>query len=57
MHSDIHLTLHEMRAADLRQEAAGALPRTSVRVQLGWKLVEWGLRLATPEPRRVVLAA
>ncbi|HEY9370771.1 hypothetical protein [Streptomyces sp.] len=57
MHSDIHLTLHELHAADLRREAAGALPRTPVRIQLGWKLVEWGLRLATPERARVALAA
>lgn len=57
MHPDIHLSLHELRAADLRREAARALPRTPVRVRLGWTMVEWGLRLATPEPRRVALAA
>ncbi|MEV4682066.1 hypothetical protein [Streptomyces kurssanovii] len=45
MHSDIHLTLHEMRAGELRTAAAGQLPGESLRIQLGRALVEWGLRL------------
>jgi hypothetical protein len=58
MHSDIHLHLHTARAAELRREAAGhAAPghtsppeparasRPGLRSQLGWTLVELGLRL------------
>ncbi|MFI8822260.1 hypothetical protein [Streptomyces sp. NPDC053431] len=50
MHPDIHLTLHHLTAAELQDAAAGAAPATPVRVQLGWKLVEFGLRLAVPRP-------
>ncbi|MFE0681778.1 hypothetical protein ACFW17_13340 [Streptomyces sp. NPDC058961] len=55
MHSNIHLLLHHQRAAELaaRTSAAAALPRKHhLRVQLGWLLVELGLRLAEQAPRR-----
>ncbi|MEE1802349.1 hypothetical protein ACIQVO_19735 [Streptomyces sp. NPDC101062] len=58
MHADIHLTLHTLRSAELRREAAefreaaafreGVAPRrdrTDLRTRLGWSLVELGLRL------------
>ncbi|QIP86283.1 hypothetical protein GLX30_22150 [Streptomyces sp. Tu 2975] len=45
MHTDIHLTLHELRAGELRAEAAGHVRRERLRVQLGRTLVELGLRL------------
>ncbi|MFF9910115.1 hypothetical protein [Streptomyces sp. NPDC013457] len=48
MHSDIHLRLHHLDAAELHRAAAEALPHVPVRTQLGWALVTWGLRLAVP---------
>ncbi|MFD3486928.1 hypothetical protein [Streptomyces sp. NPDC058665] len=52
MHSDVHLQLHALRAAELRTEAdrfgpARAVTRTPGRLRgrLGWLLVEVGLRL------------
>ncbi|WP_406058683.1 hypothetical protein OG462_17705 [Streptomyces sp. NBC_01077] len=69
MHADIHLQLHQLHAAELHREAAGRrhpAPRPStsastststLRVQLGWRLVELGLRLATPAHRRPVTLA
>ncbi|MFI2366859.1 hypothetical protein [Streptomyces sp. NPDC018833] len=45
MHADIHLRLHELRADELRAEAADHVPRERLRTQLGWTLVELGLRL------------
>ncbi|MGW8765572.1 hypothetical protein ACWGN5_24030 [Streptomyces sp. NPDC055815] len=64
MHADIHLQLHALTAAELRREAAAlrpsATPRAPVlpalRARLGWTLVEWGLRLATPARRPAALA-
>ncbi|MFI6529057.1 hypothetical protein [Streptomyces uncialis] len=54
MHPEVHLLLHEQRAAALRREAAmsGAVAtrdpeRAPLRNRLGWTLVELGLRLAT----------
>ncbi|MFF0274692.1 MULTISPECIES: hypothetical protein [unclassified Streptomyces] len=58
MHPDIHLQLHRLHAAELRNEAAaaprapGRPPGRLLRVQLGWRLVELGLRLATPPHHR-----
>ncbi|MEV6328309.1 hypothetical protein [Streptomyces sp. NPDC051909] len=58
MHADIHLTLHQLAAAEREQSAALVAPTTHttpavpVRVQLGWQIVEFGLRLALPEGRR-----
>ncbi|MYS07189.1 hypothetical protein GTW71_12230 [Streptomyces sp. SID6041] len=59
MHPDIHLQLHRLHAAELHDEAAATAPRTPdrtpgrvLRVQLGWRLVELGLRLATPPRSR-----
>ncbi|MBD0708144.1 MULTISPECIES: hypothetical protein [unclassified Streptomyces] len=65
MHSDIHLQLHALTAAELHRESAAdhahAAPRpaasTALRVRLGWVLVELGLRLATPVDRSRPLAA
>ncbi|MER7954464.1 hypothetical protein [Streptomyces sp. NPDC096030] len=48
MHSDIHLRLHHLDAAELHRAAADSLPRTPVRSRLGWALVTLGLRLAVP---------
>ncbi|MEU6846922.1 hypothetical protein ABZ930_34145 [Streptomyces sp. NPDC046716] len=56
MHSEIHLALHDGRAAGLRAEAdADRLAATvrdrhpvALRTRLGWTLVEVGLRLAAP---------
>ncbi|WP_433547435.1 hypothetical protein ACQPZG_21940 [Streptomyces sp. CA-294286] len=63
MPSELHLHLHATRSAELRAEAAAhrlarsSSPRTAaqhlVRTQLGWALVELGLRLirtAAPGP-------
>ncbi|MFE9400223.1 hypothetical protein ACFYNY_00405 [Streptomyces sp. NPDC006530] len=53
MHSDTHLLLHHQRAAELAAEAREALPREPhLRAQLGWIMVELGLRLTQREPRR-----
>ncbi|MFI8517259.1 hypothetical protein ACIGEZ_05445 [Streptomyces sp. NPDC085481] len=57
MHPDIHLTLHHLTAAELRQTAATTAPSTPVRVQLGWRLVEFGLKLTTPRTSRPVICA
>ncbi|MEV7275876.1 hypothetical protein [Streptomyces sp. NPDC093111] len=63
MHSDIHLVLHTLNAAELHEAATDGAPAapaataTSVREQLGWKLVEFGLRLAVPHPRTTCAAA
>ncbi|MFE3073278.1 hypothetical protein [Streptomyces sp. NPDC059247] len=67
MHSDIHFQLHTLTAAELHRETAdghgrpGPLPATAaapaLRVRLGWTLVALGLRLATPTPHSIRLAA
>ncbi|MBP2582442.1 hypothetical protein J3A78_002920 [Streptomyces sp. PvR006] len=60
MHADIHLQLHQLHAAELHRAAATAAPRVpgpALRVQLGWRLVELGLRLATPAHRHPVTLA
>ncbi|MFF5971700.1 hypothetical protein ACFY7C_09250 [Streptomyces sp. NPDC012769] len=57
MHPDIHLTLHALTAAELHHAAATAASATPLRVQLGWTLVEFGLRLAAPGPRTAHAAA
>ncbi|MEV8335438.1 hypothetical protein [Streptomyces niveus] len=52
MHTDVHLQLHALRAAELRTEAAefrlsraGAPGPGRLRGLLGWFLVDLGLRL------------
>ncbi|MFJ3585319.1 hypothetical protein ACIPPS_24260 [Streptomyces sp. NPDC090127] len=66
MHADVHLILHDLRAAELHGLAtdtrAHTVPRNPVRAQLGWALVTLGLRLALPgrgsgTARPVTLAA
>ncbi|MFB6528272.1 MULTISPECIES: hypothetical protein [unclassified Streptomyces] len=60
MHADIHLQLHQLHAAELHRAAATTAPRTpgpALRVQLGWRMVELGLRLATPAHRHPVSLA
>ncbi|MER5962470.1 hypothetical protein [Streptomyces sp. NPDC002057] len=65
MHADLHLRLHRLRAGELHRAAAAAArsrtaphrPSLALRVRLGWKLVEWGLRMATPTGRPAPLAA
>jgi hypothetical protein len=54
MHSDTHLLLHHLRAAELAAEVRTALPREprALRAQLGWILVELGLRLTQQAPHR-----
>ncbi|MGW7284186.1 hypothetical protein ACWGH4_01600 [Streptomyces sp. NPDC054847] len=50
MHTDIHLTLHELRAGELRAAATGHVPRERLRTRLGLALVEWGMRLLRQPP-------
>ncbi|MER6097154.1 hypothetical protein ABT154_15120 [Streptomyces sp. NPDC001728] len=62
MHADIHLQLHHLSAAELHRTADRAVEVPSVaspplRVQLGWTLVELGLRMVTPAGRPATLAA
>ncbi|MFC9588260.1 hypothetical protein ACFTUC_00340 [Streptomyces sp. NPDC056944] len=63
MHADIHLQLHALTAEELRHEAAAAVPRPAaarvpaLRARMGWKLVELGLRMATPAHGPSPLAA
>ncbi|MEU2670710.1 hypothetical protein ABZ622_17895 [Streptomyces sp. NPDC007164] len=50
MHSDTHLLLHRLRAAELRRYATefgliSAAPGADLRTRLGWALVELGLRV------------
>ncbi|MCX2184887.1 hypothetical protein KV205_30815 [Streptomyces sp. SKN60] len=57
MHADIHLTLHHLADAERELSAVPvAAPAAAVapplRVQLGWRVVEFGLRLALPEGHR-----
>ncbi|RCH68359.1 hypothetical protein DT019_11270 [Streptomyces sp. SDr-06] len=54
MHSDTHLLLHHLRAAELEARARATLPREArdLRIQLGWILVELGLRLTQGAPHR-----
>lgn len=46
----VHHLLHRLRAEQLRREAPPRGPRRTqpLRTRLGWRLVEVGLRLATP---------
>ncbi|MFJ4711648.1 hypothetical protein [Streptomyces sp. NPDC088785] len=57
MHPEVHLALHDTRAAELRADAdAYRLAATAaedgrpagLRTRLGWTLVEVGLKLAAP---------
>ncbi|MFC9604452.1 hypothetical protein ACFTTN_13470 [Streptomyces niveus] len=64
MHTDIHLRLHALRAADLRTEAAlfrlsraAVQPSGGLRGRLGWFLVGLGLRLVHRPPVRVARIA
>ncbi|MEU8886907.1 hypothetical protein [Streptomyces sp. NPDC048442] len=55
MHSDMFRHLHAARSAELQQQAAvqrrarsverKGTPRHAIRIQLGWTLVDLGLRL------------
>ncbi|MFB6632681.1 hypothetical protein ACFCWY_22575 [Streptomyces sp. NPDC056362] len=64
MHADIHLQLHALTAEELRHEAAAG-PRPAgrapalrtLRARMGWRLVELGLRMATPANGPSPLAA
>ncbi|WP_086825537.1 hypothetical protein [Streptomyces sp. NRRL B-24572] len=60
MHADIHLQLHHLNAVQLHRAAEAPAPAVTappLRVQLGWRLVELGLRLATPADRPIAFAA
>ncbi|WP_338495926.1 hypothetical protein [Streptomyces sp. SJL17-4] len=69
MHADIHLRMHALTAAELHREAAARRRRPArapapapasapaLRVRLGWRLVELGLRLVTPDRRPATLTA
>ncbi|MFE3252520.1 hypothetical protein [Streptomyces sp. NPDC059209] len=64
MHTDIHLRLHALRAADLRTEAArfrlsraAVQPSGGLRGRLGWFLVGLGLRLVHRPPVRLARIA
>ncbi|WP_406450609.1 hypothetical protein OG782_13420 [Streptomyces sp. NBC_00876] len=56
MHPDTHLSLHRIRSAELRREAADfrlvqhRVPRKDLRTRLGWTMVELGLRLMPNRP-------
>jgi hypothetical protein len=53
MHSDVHLLLHHTRAAELHQAAPPRSHGPQLRTQLGWTLVELGLKLVnSSEPFR-----
>ena len=53
MHPETHLLLHRLRTAELEASARPALPREHrLRAQLGWILVELGLRLTQQPPHR-----
>ncbi|MFF4246720.1 hypothetical protein ACFYY2_19955 [Streptomyces sp. NPDC001822] len=59
MHCDIHLVLHDLRAAELHATAAVFRPaRPGLRHRMGWTMIELGLRLtqASPAPARTVRA-
>ncbi|WP_328627587.1 hypothetical protein OHA88_28515 [Streptomyces sp. NBC_00353] len=53
MHPDTHLPLHHLRSAELQQQASEfrlsrrprQSPRQSLRMRLGWALVELGLHV------------
>nr|WP_078965826.1 hypothetical protein [Streptomyces aureocirculatus] len=48
MHPDVHLYLHRTRAAELTRAATvRPEPRAPIRSQLGWTMVELGLRLVS----------
>ncbi|MFF0228257.1 hypothetical protein [Streptomyces sp. NPDC004629] len=61
MHTETHLALHRIRAAELCGEAdayrlAAVVRRhRGLRVRLGWVLVEVGLRLAATPKRAAAL--
>ncbi|GAA2953977.1 hypothetical protein ACFPN0_12210 [Kitasatospora cinereorecta] len=60
MHSDVHLLLHNCRAAELHREAAESTPVSpGLRHRMGWTMIELGLRLAqsTPPPARAARTA
>ncbi|MFF0060739.1 MULTISPECIES: hypothetical protein [unclassified Streptomyces] len=58
MHPDIHLRLHHLRAAELHERALAHRPqRADIRTQLGWTLVELGLRLVQQPPARAARIA
>ncbi|MFI6682666.1 hypothetical protein [Streptomyces sp. NPDC050485] len=59
MHPETHLLLHRSRTAELQAAAARpALPREHrLRIQLGWILVELGLRLTQQPPHRAARLA
>lgn len=53
MHPDIHLLLHHNRATELQRAAPLRKRRPRLRTQLGWTLVEFGLRMvSSSEPSR-----
>ena len=50
----VHHLLHRLRAEQLLREAPRRPPHTHLlRTRLGWRLVEVGLRLATPRAPRL----
>ncbi|QNE77065.1 hypothetical protein F0344_22805 [Streptomyces finlayi] len=58
MHPDIHVLLHNSRAAELQAEAARLrAPSHGLRTRLGWALVEIGLRLAQERPAPAAVRA
>ncbi|WP_327367682.1 hypothetical protein [Streptomyces sp. NBC_01217] len=55
MHPDTHLQLHALRSAELQHRAARfrlvhRAPRRDLRTELGWIMVELGLRLMPARP-------
>lgn len=45
MHPDVHLLLHHARAAELRRATPLPTSHRRLRSQLGWTMVELGLRM------------
>lgn len=53
MHSDVHLLLHHALATELHEAAPPRSRGPQLRTQLGWTMVELGLKLvSSSEPSR-----
>lgn len=56
MHSDIHSLLHTYHSAELHRDATAIRPvRQGLKTQVGWTMVEFGLRLVQERPAPAVV--